>query len=395
MQVTVKHLPKSRVTLTIKVSPERMSGFFDAAFAEIGQQVEIEGFRKGKAPKTLILERVGHERLAALALEKALPRTYHEAVMQEKLVPIDEPTVHVEKLSEAEGLSYRAEVDVLPTVDPGRYQRVRVKAKKFAPKAVDPQDVTQALERLQKSAAIPKTVDRPASKGDLVEMSYTGTVNGVVQEGLVSKNHPVVLGEGMILPEFEKQLEGIKLGEEKKFTIALPRGEDKSAEPAEFSVKVERVAELVLPPLDDVLAKKVGKKTIDAVRQDLEEQFQKDNQDQARAELERAVVDAVIKQARLEIPEALIEREITHRLELLENQLRQGGQNLEAYLRRQKKTLDEFRKEIRPSAEAAVKTSLVLREISQREQITAPDGKDSAEAVFKKTVAWLVENATK
>jgi trigger factor len=395
MKVTVKHLPKSRVALTIEIPAERMSEFFEAAFRAASQEVEIQGFRKGKAPKSLLRERVGIDRITSMTLEKAIPRTYHEAVLAEKLIPVAEPTVHVDRLAEDEPLVYQAEVDILPTVEPGRYERVRVNKKKFRPKTVDPKEITATLERLQRSAAEPKTVDREAKLGDLVEVTYAGTVKGVSQDGLSSKNHPIVLGEAMVLPEFEHELVGLKAGSEKRFAVNIPRGEDKATEPVEFTLKMERVAELILPPLDDALAKKVGKQTLAEVQSELEAQFLKDREDQARSELERAVIDAVMKQVRLELPEALIEREITHRLELLEEQLRQGGQTLEVYLRRQKKSLDEFRKEIRPSAEAAVKTSLVLREISQREEIKAGGEKDTAEAVFKKTVDWLVENATK
>ena len=395
IEVAVRRLPKSRVSLTITVPAERVNDFFTTAYNELGQEVEIQGFRKGKAPRTLIRERVGQDRITAHALEKAIPRTYHEAVLAEKLIPVSEPTVHVESVGEDEPFLYRAEVDVLPVVDPGRYERARVNRKKFASKIVQQKDVDQALERLQRSAATPKTVTRPAANGDLVEISYTGAAKGIQQEGLSSKNHPIVLGEGMVLPDFEKGLLGMATGQGKTFTVNVPRGAEGSTESVDFSVTLERVAELELPPLDDELAKKFGKKTIAEVKNEVEAQLHKDLEDQARAELERAVVDAVLKQARLELPEALIDREVTHRLELLEDQLRHGGQSLETYLRRQKKTLDEFRKEIRPSAEAAVKTSLVIREISEREKITAPDGKDSAEAIFKETVSWLVDNATK
>ncbi|MEK7460675.1 MAG: trigger factor [Patescibacteria group bacterium] len=393
MQVSIKRLPKSRVRLSIQVPAERMEQFFGDAYYQVSAQVEIEGFRKGKAPKSLIRERVGMERITSIALEAALPRTYHEAVMAENLIPVAEPTVQVEKISESEPFIYQAEVDVLPVVDPGRYERVRVNAKKFAAKSVDQKEVDQSLARLQRSAAEPKTILRAASLGDLVEISYTGKVGGVTQDGLVSKHHPVILGEKMILPDFEQQLLGLVVGEKKIFTIDVPRGEGQTPQAVEFTITVDRVAELVIPPLDNDLAKKVGKATMAEVISEIENRLRQDLEDQAQANLDRAVVDAVLKGARLEMPEALIEREITHRLETLEQQLRQGDQTLETFLRRQKKTAEEFRKEIRPSAEAAVKTSLVLREISQREEITADGKENGAEEIFKKTVDWLVARA--
>lgn len=393
MQVTLKRLPKSRVALTISVDPERMSDFFTAAFEEIGQQVEIEGFRKGKAPKLLILERVGHDRVRSLALEKALPRTYHEAILDQKLVPVGEPAVHVEKVSEENGLAYRAEVDVLPMVEPGRYQKIRLNPKKFAPKPVNPQEIEEAINRLVRAAAEPKDVDRPAADGDLVEATYAGKVRGVVQEGLTSRNHPIVLGQKSVLPDFEAQLVGMNHGETKTFSLEVPsRSGEKQT--VEFEVKAERVAELVAPPFDDVLAKKFGKPSAADIRAELTGQFAKDRERDARFALEQAVVDAVTKQARLELPETLIEREITHRLEQLAEQLKRGGQTLETFVAGQKKSLEGFRKELRPSAEAAVKTSLVLREIAEREDIKA-EKNETGEAVFKKVLDWLVEQATK
>lgn len=393
LKVTTKKLPKSRMELTIEVPAERMAEFFGSAYQEMGAQVEIAGFRKGKAPKSIVLERIGQERITAHAVDLALPKTYHEAVVQEEIVPIAEPTVHVKSVGEDEGLTYTVEVDVLPEVETGNYRKVKIDKKKHAPKAVDAKEVDEQIARIRKAAALPKEVLRAAKDGDLVEMSYTGRVSGVVQEGLQSKNHPLILGEKTILPEFEAQLAGMSAGEEKVFTADVPKN-DEEKQSVEFTVKLEKVSELELPELDDELAKKFGKQTAAEVKEAIEKQLHDEAEREARMALETVVLEEVVKHAKLEIPEALVDREVSHRIENMREQLKYAGQSLEQFLSRQKKSLSDFRADIRPAAESAVKTGLVLRAIAENENFVDSDGQTTDE-MLKKTIDFLVDEATK
>lgn len=393
MNTELKKLPKSRVELTIEVPTEMMAGFFDSAYHELGHQVDIAGFRKGKAPKPMILDRVGRERIIAAAIDHALPQTYRDALLKHELVPVGEPNIHIKDAELDGALNYKVEVDVLPDVETGDYRRVKVNAKKYAAKQVDAKDVDEALGRIRRAAATPKPVDRPAQKGDWVEMSYTGKVNGVVQSNLQSKHHPLVLGDGSILPEFDKELEGMKKDESKTFTMNLPLP-DGNSQPVSFDVTVVQVAELELPELNDELAKRFGKGSLDNMRAAIEEESQADLDREARLALETAVVEEVVKKAKVEVPEGLVEREIEHRLEEMGEQLARGGQSLESFVASQKKDMDTFRKDMRPAAEQAVKTGLVLRAIADNEEFVKP-AENATPEVLKKVVDFLVENATK
>lgn len=392
MQVIVKRLPKSRVELTITVPADKMTEFFESAFQDLGSQVQLAGFRKGKAPRALVLEQIGEDRLAAHAIDLALPKTYHAAVVQEEIVPIAEPQVHAGTAEQGKDFVYTVEVDILPEVETGNYRNVKVDKKKHAAKPADPKEVEEQLTRICKAGAVPKEVLRAAKDGDLIEMNYTGKVGGVVQEGLQSHNHPLILGEKTILPEFEVQLVGMNAGEEKIFTLDVPKS-DTEKQAVEFTAKLTKVSELVIPELDDELAKKFGKQSAAEVREAVEKQLTDEAQREARLGLESVVLDEVLKHVKTELPEVLIDREVAHRVEMLREQLSQAGQTLEQFLARQKKNLTDFRADIRPAAEKAVKTGLTLRAIAENEGFVDTSG-DASEEVLKKTIDFLVENAT-
>lgn len=393
METSLKKLPKSRVELTIEVPAETMAGFFDSAYHELSHQVDIAGFRAGKAPKLMILDRVGRERIIATAIDQALPTTYRDALLKHELVPVGEPQIHI-KEAELDGqLRYLVEVDVLPDVETGDYRRIKVNPKKYAAKTVPVKDVDEALVRLQRAAAKPQPVTRSAQTGDWVEIQYSGKANGVVQSNLQSKHHPFILGDGSIVPDFEKQVVGMTKGESKTFTLNLP-APDGNSQPIDFEVTLLEVAELELPPLDDELAKRFGKASLAQLRQTIEADSQTNLDREAQLALEAAVIDEVVKKAKVDVPAGLVEREIEHRLEDLGEQLARSGQTLEGFVASQKKDMETFRKEMRPAAEQAVKTSLVLRAIADTEGFVKPAESATAD-ILKKVVQFLVENAIK
>lgn len=393
MQVTVKRHPKSRIELVIELPADKMADFFASAYQELAQQADIPGFRRGKAPKPLIKDRFGEQRIIGVAVEQAIPLTYHAAITKEGFVPVAEPTIHVDKVTEDGPFIFRAAVDVLPEVQTGHYRKLRVAKKKFAAKPVDLKEVEAAIERVRKAAATPKSVDRPAAKGDWVEVSYTGTINGVPQDNLKNNHHPFVIGEGAVLPAFEEHVIDMCQGEKKTFTIDIPQAKEKQQR-AVFELTLTQVSELVLPTLDDALAKRFGKASVTAMRTAIQAEFQAEHDREAVHGLEEAVLELITKQARVELPGSLIEREIERRIEMLTEQLSRSGRTLDRFLQEQKKDLASFKKELYPAAEQAVKTGLVLRAIADSEGLVKA-GESATPEVLEKTVKFLVEEIAK
>lgn len=389
MKIQRKNLPKSRVRLEITVPAETMTDFVAGAMKALAADLEIQGFRKGKAPAHLVRERLGDSRILSEALDRAVPALYHEAVTTEEIIPVDEPQIEVKKAGTDDELEFVAEVDVLPVIGLPHYEKLSVDAKKYQPEKVTDTQVTESLTNLQRRFAEPKTVDRAAKSGDWIEVSYTGSIGGVVQESLQSKHHPIVLGEGTFLPAFEEQLVGMKPNEAKKFTIQVT-GSNNDEQSADFDVTLDKVAELELPALDDKLATQLGKKTFDELKQAVTDDLVMHAEAAAKAKLEQAVLDRLIDATQVELPESLIEREVQRRLDVLGEQLQMAGRTLESWLVTQKKDLETFRADIRPAAETAVKTSLTLRAVAEQEGHLKA-GEPATEEGLKKTVEFLVK----
>lgn len=396
MDTKLKRLPKSRVELTITVPAEHMAGYFASAFQDLAAELELPGFRKGHVPDVLARERIGEQRLTEAAVDRALPRTYTDAIREEKLIPLGEPTVHVTDVGRDKPFAYTAEVDVFPAVDPANYQAVRVSAKKYAAEAVKPAEVDAALFRLRRAASTTAEVERPAQQGDLVEVTYAGTVQGVARENLQSKNHPIIIGEGMVVAGFEEALIGMKIGEEKTVEVAIPTPDNKT-EQATFLLKLEKVSEIQVPELDHELAKRFGKASPAEVRAAIEQQLTETAERDAHAKLENAVIEAVLAKVKVDLPETFIQHEIHRQFDRWGEELQRMGQTVGQWLAREKKTRQEFLDEIRPQAELAVKTSLTLRAIAEKEGFLPESAasKEDQTKVIEKTVHHLVEQATR
>lgn len=394
MKNNIKKLPNSRVEISISASAEDIAPFFVRAYEVVGAELEIPGFRKGKAPKEMVILRVGKERVTSTALESAIPQTYYQAVMEQKLKPIHEPAVSVNKFSEDDGLEYVASVDVYPEVTLANYHRLKINRAKFDAPKIDPKEVESTIERLCKSAAIPTEIKLAAEFGHLVEVSYTGKVGGVIQPDLSNENHPFVLGEGAVIPEFEKEISGMLSGESKNFSIKVPKrggGEEKQVD---FELKVLKVSKLEIPAFDDQLAKQFKKETALELKKAIEDDLEHHKQEEATAALREAVISEVIKDAKIDLPESLIDHEIGHRLEHLANQLKHMNKTVETWLADQKKSMADLRNEMKPTAEKSAKVGLVLRAIAEAEGF-AKAGEEIKPEVFEKTVDYLIEKSTK
>lgn len=395
MEIKHEKLPRARVKLTIEVPWEELNVFFDRAYEKLAPTVEIQGFRPGKAPRALIEEKIGHERLAHEALDLALAETYAEAATREKIFPLAGPAINIKSFDKVSNLIYEAEVDVLPEIKLGEYKKVRVKRNEIK---VTDQDVEETLKHLREQKAIFHDVERPARENDRVEIDFEGSIGGVKQDSLTSKNHPVILGRKTLVEDFEKQLIGVKQGEEKKFTIDVLSRDGKTKQRVDFIVKVHWVQEMVLPDFDQEFAKQFQAKDMTELRNLIRGDIQNHKSERENQRIEKEVVDKVSDMAKLEIPETLIENEISRQIGDLENQLVSYGQNLAGYLNSVNKSVEDLRGDLRPGAEKSVKNGLVLGEIARAEKFITPEAGKLDESkqmeAIRKTINFLVNNAT-
>ncbi len=384
-----KKLPHSRHEFDVEVSPARMSTYFEHAYARLAPAVEIKGFRPGQAPRLMTIQKIGQQRYFQEAMDLALPATYAEAMKSLELRPVAPPEISIQSYGEGAPLVYHVTVDVIPDVDPGEYAKVRVKAT-TPDTAVNADEVNDVLERLRKQQAQTKEVDRPAKKGDRVEIDYVGTVDNVKRDDLSSQHFPVILGDEVLPKDLEASLVGKKKGD----AYELETKVEKQA--VKFSITVHSVAEVTLPEVDAAFAKQFGRKDADDLKDAIKKQLALEKADVARKELEEKVLDAVLKKAKVELPKSLVEEEITRRVEHIKSQL---GVMYPKFLEQKKLTEEKIRKEFEAPAEQSVKTGLVLGEIAKKEGFgkEQKEGEDDAafqRRVVRRVVDFLVASAT-
>lgn len=393
MQINLEKLPKSRVKISLEVSHEEMKPFFAKALEKLSHEVKIKGFREGKAPKIMVLESVGINKYHSTVLDSAIPQFYFEAVQKEKLIPISQPAVSVNKISEEDGLNFTAEVDIKPEIILGDYKSVRVKSKsKSKSSEVGEDEIEKVVKRLLYQSAKFTEVSRPAAINDHIEIDFEGLEKNIKQENLSNKNYPLILGEGVLIPGFEKELEGLKKGDQKEFKLKVnsPTGEKE----IDFQVIMNLVREVELPELNNEFSKKFGHDNPENLKKAIRESIKKEKIDHQRLLLEQEILEKVSEKAKLEIPESLIEQEVSRKLSEMQQQM---GVIWPQYLQKINKTVEDLRKELRLGAEKQVKFGLVLGEIAKDMGFLKNSPKTQAEQqeVIRKTMDKLIEITTK
>lgn len=355
MEVKLSNLPKSRVKLEISAKPEETKKFFDLAYEKLSKNVEIKGFRPGKAPRLVTIETIGEARYKTEALNIALPSLYYDAVKKENIIPVESPKVEVKSFDEDKNFEIVAEVDVLPKTKLGNYKDVKIKHKKETHEATD-DEVSELLKKLRYQQAKFVVINEAAKSGDKIEVSFIGKVKGVVTDKYTSKHFPFILGDKAVLPEFEKHLVGVKKGENKKFS------ENIMGDNVDFDVTIDEVWKVELPEVDDKFAENFGHKDAKNLKDAIKKSIKSEKEMSERQIIEEKVLNEILKKAQVEIPESLISQEISRRVTTLQNQM---GPGFNKFLETSGKKIEDLQKDIKPAAEKGVKISLVLSEIAK------------------------------
>lgn len=400
MKTSLERLPKSRVRLSVTVPKEAVQKAIHEAYERLGEQVEVKGFRKGQAPKRMIFDSVGVARLRETVLERLLPNTYFQALQEAKIVPVEGPHVKIDSadwekdLPEAKagaGISFQAEVDVLPKVELAKdYKKLRIANRESRIAEVTEEEVNSTIDHLRRQQAQFKDLHRDAQEGDRLEIEFAGKVGGVVREEFSSKNYPLILGQQTFLPDFEKHLTGMKKGDKKSFRLDISKKDGQGKDAVDFSVTLLDLKEVLLPELTDEFAKKVGQDSVLALRGALRQSLRANRQERYRREREQQVADQLLGLATLEVPESLIHQEIHRMMDSLRAQATQYGMPWEAYLTQIKRGEDDLHKDLEQQAEKTVKFGLILGHIMTKEGIDP-----KAEQAGRQAMDRLLEYATR
>jgi trigger factor len=356
MKVEIKKLPKSEIELTITVPFETYKKWEKKAIEQLGKEIKVEGFRPGHVPENVILEKVRPEGIKEATVEILLPQTYSQAVTENKLEVIARPKVDIKSDIKKDGddFVYVATVAVMPEIKVGDYKKIKVARK---PVKVDAKSVDETVKLVMARYAEWKDVDRKAKKEDRVEVDFEGfDEKGVAIPNTASKNHPVVLGTGVMVPGFEDAIVGMDKAEKKEFTITFPK--DYHAKPMQgkkvtFKLILNRIEEKMEQKLDEAMIEKVtGKKqTVEEFKKLIEEDLKSEMEVKNRQEHDNAVVSEVIKITKADLPQAMIEQEIDLMLEDQKERVKHQNIQWEDFLARINKTDADFRKDHAKGAE--------------------------------------------
>ena len=371
METTVKELPDSRARVEVKVDAGEVERRIKEAATRLGGEMKISGFREGKVPPEMVLQRLGRETVLSAALEGSLGDWYERAMIDSDVSPVGDPKLDLKELPDAGApLEFAIEVNVLPTAELGDYKGIEVgRAEPEVPKdAVD-----QELERLREGFARLNPVEREAKDGDVLLIDYEGTIDGEPFDGGSAKDYLLELGVGRVLPEFEDAMRGANGGDGLTATVNFPedyQGEEVAGKTAEFKIQVREVREKELPELNDDFAAEASEfDTLDGLRENISERIKEYLDGQIAERFRADALDAAVSKASVDLPDAVVEARASEMWNRVERQLRQRGIDPETYLKMQGKTREELAAEAKPEAEQALKREAVLEAVADAEDI--------------------------
>lgn len=400
MEAKVENLGGSKVKLVIMVSAKEMAGYFNQSYQKIAPTIKLDGFRSGKAPRKLVESAAGIARILSEGLDLAVSENYFKALKENNISPLSAPKIVINKYpnygSTAEEVKddfeFEAEVETMPEAKLGDWKKIK-KITKEEPKKATKEDVEKVLLHFQKQSAPLLEVDRPAEKGDHVDLNYEGSVKHVKIDQMCSKNHPLILGENTLIPGFEDNIVGMKKGEKKEFEIKFPadyHAKEFAGKDAIFKVELNNLRQVKLPALDTAFAEKFGHKNIEDLKKAIGENLNKELGEDAQHKLEETIVNAMLPLLKVEVPEILIEREIERMLGQFSAQLAGQGLNFERYLESIKKTREDIQKEMHPQAEKNVKVGIMLGKIIEEQKWDQGDPEAG-----KKAINYLISELVK
>ncbi|MGI6554389.1 MAG: trigger factor [Bacillota bacterium] len=371
MKAKVEKIENNRAQLTLTIEAEQVDSALDRAYRKIVKEVNIPGFRKGKAPRKIVENHLGTEPIFKEALDFILPEAYTKAVEETKIRPINQPEISIEQFEEGKDLILTINVDVRPEVKLGEYKGLEIKKPEVK---VSQEAVEEHLKTLQsRYAKLVSVPDEPIKEGDIALIDYKGYIDGQTFAGGIEDNYALEIGSGTFIEGFEEQLIGAKAGDEVTVNVTFPekyRESNLAGKPAEFKVTVKEVKRKELAPLDDEFAKDVSEfDTLEELKADIEKRLKEKMEKQARQDMREEVIKKVVDASSVDVPQILVDRRVDAHMSRLSERLQAQGFSLEQYCEAADTTEEEIREKYQEQAYQSVKTDLVLEEIAETEKI--------------------------
>lgn len=374
MKSSVKHISETKVQLTISVDSEGLAAAEQVALSRLARDIKVPGFRKGKVPIAVVAKNVDPNELQEKIIDAALNKAIADAFIESKIQVLDRPMVEVKKFVPASELEFTAEAEILPAVKLGNYKKLKAKTEKIN---VDSKDIDVVIERIQKSFAEKKDVERAAKNTDETIIDFVGKKDGVAFEGGTGNDFTLALGSNQFIPGFEDGVIGHHSGETFDLDLAFPDDyhvADLKGAKVVFTVTLKSVKEIILPEVNDEFAVKVGPfKTAKELKDDIKRELTAQKERESLEKLKDGLVKQLVELSKVPVPEILIADQSKSIEQDFVNNLMYQGLSLEQYLENKgfKSKEDWLEKEVKEAAVNRVKAGLVLAELSKIEKIEA------------------------
>ena len=375
----VEKKEKNQVVLSITVEADVFEAACEKSYRKNAHSINIQGFRKGKAPRKIIEKLYGPEIFYDDAMNACIPDAYEAAVEEAGLKVVSQPSITDVDVKDGEFV-FTAVVYVKPEVSVKDYKGIEAEKDEAV---VTAEEVEAELTRMQDRNARQVSVEREAKKGDIVNLDFEGFVDGVAFEGGKGEKFDLELGSGMFIPGFEEQLEGKKAGDECDVDVVFPETYQEktlAGKPAVFKCRINEVKENQKPALDDEFAKDVSEfDTLADLKADIEKKQQESKTASADNAFQERVMDKVIENLEADIPEAMVETQLDRVAEDFSYRLAMQGMEFESYLKMTGMTKEQFRQVFKPQALRQVKIRLALEKIAELEGLEVTDEDLNAE----------------
>ncbi len=369
MKFTVEKENENVYKLDITIPAKDAARAYDEAVKRIAQYVNVDGFRRGKAPRAVVERQVGTERIKHEAMDAIMPKAIAEAVKENNLDVITQPYITKFDFTVGQDLTAEVKVETRPEVVLGEYKdlEVEVESAKVADDAFD-----KAMQNILNQYATQElVVDRPAKDTDIAVIDFEGTVNGEKIQGGDAKNYPLDLAHSNFIPGFAEQIAGKNIGDEFDINVTFPEeyhDEKLKGQPAVFKIKLNEIKERKVPELNDEFAQKVGPfKTVDDLKADIQKYLDNQKENTNRVNSENAVFAKVIDAASVEIPQSMIDREAESLTNDYKQRLQAQGLSWESLEKTQGAA--SLTDTIKEDAKVRIKNSLVIDKIAKTENI--------------------------
>lgn len=360
------------VSVSMTIPANEATSAYNTAASRISQYINIDGFRKGKAPRAVVERHVGVDRIQQEALELLLPKYLGQAVYDNKLDVITQPAITSYKFETGKDLEVTFEVETRPEVTLGSYKDLEIKAE--IP-AEDDGAFDKALEGfLTQHSSLELVLDRASNNTDTVVFDFDGTCNGEAIQGGSAKGYALDLGHSNFIPGFAEQLVGHNINDEFDIQVTFPEDyhdEKLKGQPATFAIKLKEIRERVMPELTDEFVKKSSRfSTVDELKADIKDYIEHQRESLKKSSAENSVFKAVIDSSSVEIPQRMIDREVQSLRDDYRQRLAQQGIDWNRFIESQGGSEEKFNETLVEDAKIRIKNSLVIDKISKDENIS-------------------------